>query len=217
MKLNKEINQMDIDEFLTYMKKQVEEFNKNNLDDFSNIKNMTLNDILSLTGKIYFIQAGNNGAIKIGYADNVEKRLKQIQTGNPYKLKLLKTINGNFEIEKNLHKLFYKDRLEGEWFTPSKELMDYININEINNIDNKNHIINFVQNHIKFVKDVYVESIKLYEFYQKYCIKNKIIDYCNNVNFGKSLKLLLPKGVVKKQKKLNNTPVWIYSNMELNI
>lgn len=81
-------------------------------------------------GYIYFIATKNK--IKIGYTKNsVEKRLKQLQTGNDENLILLGYLHGKLEEEKLLHKQFakYRIRQNGEWFFPSDELIEYININ----------------------------------------------------------------------------------------
>ncbi len=67
---------------------------------------------------LYIIKAEN--AIKIGVTSNLESRIKQIQTGNPYKIIILRTYNeqkSNIEfLEKKLHLLFDNFRLNGEWF-----------------------------------------------------------------------------------------------------
>ena len=73
--------------------------------------------------KVYFIQSGIKGPIKIGVANNVESRLKFLQTGCPEKLSLIieiicKSRKHAFEIEKQLHKRFGFLRLNGEWFKP---------------------------------------------------------------------------------------------------
>ena len=81
-------------------------------------------------GYIYFI--ANKDKIKIGYTKNsVEKRLKQLQTGNDEYLVLLGFLRGGPEEEKMLHKQFaqYRIRQNGEWFFPSEELLEYINAN----------------------------------------------------------------------------------------
>lgn len=76
--------------------------------------------------KVYFIQENNSKAIKIGKAVDPNTRLKQLQTGHPYELKILKVISGGYKEEKKLHKLFEKYRLAGEWFEYNDELMGYI-------------------------------------------------------------------------------------------
>ena len=86
-------------------------------------------------GKIYFITDCEN--IKIGFTTlNVEKRLKQLQTGCVKKLFVLGYITGTMADEKKLHDIFGANRLRynGEWFKPTQELLDYINkYNEISN------------------------------------------------------------------------------------
>ncbi len=75
---------------------------------------------------IYFIQSVKGGPIKIGKADNIEHRLKQIQNLNPFKLKIIKTLNGvPFQFEKVLHKKYRKYHLHGEWF--SEEVCSLLN------------------------------------------------------------------------------------------
>ena len=72
---------------------------------------------------IYFIQAGNDGFIKIGSSNNVEERKKQLQTGCPDELKILFQyggILGNEYPECDLHGYFKEFRVRGEWFYPSE-------------------------------------------------------------------------------------------------
>ena len=67
---------------------------------------------------IYFIEIEKIGSIKIGYtASSPERRMAQLQTGQPGKLLLIGTIPGDKEIETNLHKELNEYRLNGEWFS----------------------------------------------------------------------------------------------------
>lgn len=75
---------------------------------------------------IYFIQQGNEGAIKIGTASDPTERLKELQTASPLGLLLLTSIPGDSEYEKKLHKKFEAYRTNGEWFHPAAELLEYI-------------------------------------------------------------------------------------------
>ena len=85
---------------------------------------------------VYFIQEGSNGAIKIGYSNQgVEKRLIELQVGNPRKLYVLRTIEGDKKLEHELHLFFAKYKLIGEWFYPSKELFDFIYNEEYYNLN----------------------------------------------------------------------------------
>ena len=60
--------------------------------------------------------------IKIGYSKDVQRRLRQMQTGNPDRLALMGEIRTRGEdqdrsLEASLHKRFSQQRLEhGEWF-----------------------------------------------------------------------------------------------------
>jgi len=67
---------------------------------------------------IYFIQAGDKGAVKIGFAKDVEKRFAALQTGNHETLRLLKEIQGEIELEQEIHSLLKKYHVRGEWYTP---------------------------------------------------------------------------------------------------
>lgn len=68
---------------------------------------------------VYFIQADENGPIKIGFtADDPKRRLSQLQTGNASALKLLGAINGTSSQEKQFHADLSEWRLQGEWFEP---------------------------------------------------------------------------------------------------
>ena len=64
---------------------------------------------------IYFIAQGDK-YVKIGVAQNPEQRLVELQTGNPYKLRLMVAFPGGKEEEAWIHKQFECGRLRGEWF-----------------------------------------------------------------------------------------------------
>jgi len=67
---------------------------------------------------LYIIQSDKSGAIKIGRSKNPQKRLKQLQTGSPFKLRILLILEGKGSIEKQLHHRLdeYKQDCKGEWF-----------------------------------------------------------------------------------------------------
>lgn len=73
---------------------------------------------------VYLIQAENTDRYKIGItAQNVSERIKQLQTGNSYKLievKSFKTKHQN-KLESALHRQFKSKKVEGEWFELNKE------------------------------------------------------------------------------------------------
>ena len=74
---------------------------------------------------IYFIQAGDEGLIKIGYAVHVDQSIKIWQEGSPVPLKLLATIDGSLEVEVYLHTKFSRLRQHGKWFKGSKEIFGH--------------------------------------------------------------------------------------------
>lgn len=81
---------------------------------------------------IYFIQAGENGLIKIGYSHSPEQRLAKLQTASPVPLKILITVDGDMGFEARLHRKFADFRAEGEWFYPVKPIKDFIELNKYN-------------------------------------------------------------------------------------
>ena len=62
------------------------------------------------------IQGKPGTPIKVGTAQDVLKRLKGLQTGNPQELRLLYVLLGNHRLEWNLHKRIWRNRVRGEWF-----------------------------------------------------------------------------------------------------
>lgn len=87
----------------------------------------TYNESLNNWKNVYFIQEGENRAIKIGSADDVNKRIKELQTGNSDELTLLHATTGGFTLETHLRKRFKKYHKRGEWYYSSEELLNFIN------------------------------------------------------------------------------------------
>lgn len=75
-------------------------------------------------GYVYFIQCGIDGPIKIGYSkhESAENRLTVAQVYNPFLLTLLCVMPGGRRKEMELHHLFSKFHILGEWFLPNEEL-----------------------------------------------------------------------------------------------
>lgn len=72
---------------------------------------------------VYFIQSGENGAVKIGYAVDPERRLKLLQIGTPASLRIIRTIEGDRLTESAAHKRFAEHRITGEWFRYHQDMM----------------------------------------------------------------------------------------------
>lgn len=75
---------------------------------------------------VYAVKDPIGGAIKIGTAQDVSKRLKALQTGCAGRLELLHAFRGGVAIEKALHYLLREHRLSGEWFTDHPEVRKLI-------------------------------------------------------------------------------------------
>lgn len=81
---------------------------------------------------IYFIQADGIGHIKIGFTDSDDavSRLATLQTGSPVPLRVLHTMPGTLEDEKNLHRRFSSASVGGEWFKATTELLAMIPLSD---------------------------------------------------------------------------------------
>lgn len=71
---------------------------------------------------VYFIKC--NEYVKIGVAMDVEQRLYELQTGNPYNLVLIGKIPGGYRTEGILHKRFREMHIVREWFILTQEMVD---------------------------------------------------------------------------------------------
>jgi len=74
---------------------------------------------------LYFVEA-ENGLIKIGITDDLEKRLRVLQDGSPVALTLLLAVPGTARQEGTLHGRFIDERSHGEWFRGSARLRVFI-------------------------------------------------------------------------------------------
>ena len=76
---------------------------------------------------IYFITEDNNTEyVKIGYTNNLSRRLRELQIGNPKKLSVYFVMKGDKQFELELHKTFKDYRGIGEWFNFTVFIGNYI-------------------------------------------------------------------------------------------
>ena len=75
---------------------------------------------------VYFLQAKDNGLIKIGFTSNLKSRLSDLSSMSPVPLELLAFTEGGADYEHELHSTFSEHRSHGEWFYPSDELIEFI-------------------------------------------------------------------------------------------
>lgn len=76
---------------------------------------------------VYFIFCPQVSAIKIGYTKDLRSRISALQTGNPWRLKILAWMEGGRSQEATLHNFFqcYHAGI-GEWFFYEGDLFDYV-------------------------------------------------------------------------------------------
>lgn len=79
---------------------------------------------------VYFIQAGENGPIKIGHAKNALVRFKELQVASHQTLTLLGLVDGGANEERAFHEKFAAHRVRGEWFAPVAELVNFAHANK---------------------------------------------------------------------------------------
>lgn len=79
---------------------------------------------------IYFIQVDGGGPVKIGKTNNLEERLRGLQTGHHKKLNILFSFDVPDEkadyAENHIQNVFIDHRIRGEWYNPCPYMYDYI-------------------------------------------------------------------------------------------
>ena len=76
------------------------------------------------TSWVYFIKS--YGLVKIGRAKSPAKRLENMQVGSSQRLKLLAMFPGGVKEEGELHKMFARHWVHGEWYRFSSEIQIYL-------------------------------------------------------------------------------------------
>ena len=79
--------------------------------------------------KIYLIKSLNEGIYKIGVSKNPNKRLKEVQTGNPAPVEIVQLYETEnaYKIESALHNRYSHFNTHGEWFELSiKEEVSFL-------------------------------------------------------------------------------------------
>ncbi|MEV7282654.1 GIY-YIG nuclease family protein [Streptomyces sp. NPDC093111] len=69
-----------------------------------------------MTNQVYLIGSTDSSLVKIGWTDNPNRRLRDLQTGSPVVLQLLAVFEGGPIVEAELHRRFADKRRHGEWF-----------------------------------------------------------------------------------------------------
>lgn len=77
----------------------------------------------------YLLESAGYYKIGVTLDTSIEKRIRALQTGNPNIITLVAktgTIDNAYNIEKLLHEKFKSNRVRGEWFTLTKEELDFV-------------------------------------------------------------------------------------------
>jgi len=130
-----------------------------------------------MKSKIYFISDGMY--IKIGKANNVAKRIEQLQFGNARLLITVGCMYGGIKKEKELHKMFKQHHISGEWFRSVSEIISFAKMNNVEGLYNsdlteyqnqkKRYLKNYRQkNYFKEYSNEYMKEYRQNPSYKKY-------------------------------------------------
>lgn len=75
---------------------------------------------------VYFVQRDSDGAIKIGWTSDLERRLRELRRDARCLVQVLACFIGAKPDELALHARFADERLAEEWFHPSDRLLTFI-------------------------------------------------------------------------------------------
>lgn len=109
--------------------------NKELLPEYLRVKRISSQEFLIIQGQadfsfrawesnkplVYFMEC--KGFVKIGKANHPEGRLEALQTGNPFEISILLTIDAD---EKQMHKMFASCHHSGEWFRREGALNNFL-------------------------------------------------------------------------------------------
>ena len=76
--------------------------------------------------RVYIVGDLDEGYVKVGFSRGVEWRVAGIQTGCPFKLKVLGVIRAPQQFERALHRYLRPWRSQGEWFHATPEVREVV-------------------------------------------------------------------------------------------
>lgn len=81
-----------------------------------------------LARRVYFVGSDELAGhpVKIGLSTRLDERLKAIQHWSPFRLHIMGSLPGSFELEARFHNLLFADHLHGEWFRSTAQLAGII-------------------------------------------------------------------------------------------
>jgi hypothetical protein len=85
--------------------------------------------------RVYLIGSPDSPLVKIGWSDNPERRLRDLQSGSPVPLQLLAVFEGGYLVEAALHRRFADKRIRVEWFdlgpNPVETVRPYVKVAQV--------------------------------------------------------------------------------------
>ncbi len=72
---------------------------------------------------VYVLKAGDTDMVKIGWTDDIEARVRDLQCAHWEVLKVIRTIDGFPWVERAMHRKFSAQRVLGEWFRFDQEML----------------------------------------------------------------------------------------------
>lgn len=74
-------------------------------------------------GYVYVVERGD-GLVKIGFTEHPRHRLRALSDQHRYDVYVWALVKGTMAHEAMLHRRYAADRVEGEWFRPSDDLLE---------------------------------------------------------------------------------------------
>ena len=108
---------------------------------------------------VYFIKAEETPYIKIGFTENLYARISDLQIGCPYKLKVVRTIEGSYREEKLLHTLFAAYHKLNEWFEITEDMV--MDLDKFVNTHSNEHLWQKLESMLKQENGVNYKSYRL--------------------------------------------------------
>lgn len=77
---------------------------------------------------LYLMQAGEDGPVKIGRANDPIRRVAELQPGCAQRINLRAVLPERGSDERGVHKAFRHFRMHGEWFTPATAIFEWFGV-----------------------------------------------------------------------------------------
>lgn len=73
---------------------------------------------------VYIIKAVGTDRVKIGWSQDVDARIRSLQTGCPYQIEVINVIATAPEMERRIHGWLSQYRIHGEWFVLPNDIAE---------------------------------------------------------------------------------------------